>query len=226
MSVTLKGLAWDHRRCWGPLDASIPAWRAAHPGVEIRWDRRSLYEFGEGRLDEAVKTHDLVVFDHPFVGEIARDGLLVPLDPYLDAETTRAFAADSVGKSWQSYQADGRQWALPIDAAAQVAAYRPDLMAAFADAPPRTHDEVVALGRKVAASGKRLGLPLVPTDAMCLIITGAGIDGTHDRRIAGGLPRPRRRRRNRRPPARARGAVSPVVVVVESDPLLRPHDRP
>lgn len=177
MSVTLKGLAWDHRRCWGPLDASIPDWQAAHPDHQIQWDRRSLYEFGEGRLDEAVRTHDLVVFDHPFVGEIARDRLLVPLDDYLDRETTRAFEADSVGKSWQSYQSGGHQWALPIDAAAQVAAYRPDLFEAFADAPPRTHEEVVTLGRKVVASGKHLGLPLVPTDAMCLIITGAESSG-------------------------------------------------
>ena len=74
MGVALKGLAWDHRRCWGPLDASIPAYTAAHPDLTIEWDRRSLYEFGEGRIEDVVKTHDLVVFDHPFIGEIARDG--------------------------------------------------------------------------------------------------------------------------------------------------------
>lgn len=177
MSVTLKGLAWDHRRCWGPLDASIPEWQAAHPDHEIHWDRRSLYEFGEGRLDEAVKTHDLVIFDHPFVGEVARDGLLVPLDDYLTDEMRQAFEADSVGKSWRSYQAGGHQWALPIDAASQVAAYRPDLMANFADRAPRSHEDVVALGRRLTASGKWLGLPLVPTDSMCLVLTGAASAG-------------------------------------------------
>ena len=47
----LRGLAWDHRRCWGPLDASVAPYCAAHPGLEIEWDRRSLYEFGEGAID-------------------------------------------------------------------------------------------------------------------------------------------------------------------------------
>ena len=177
MGVSLKGLAWDHRRCWGPLDASVPTYRARHPDLSIEWDRRSLYEFGEGRLNQAVKTHDLVIFDHPFVGEVARDGLLLPLDAYLSEDDRHAFEADSVGKSWQSYQANGSQWALPIDAAAQVAAYRPDLLAKFADRPPRNHDEVLALGRRLIAEGLWLGLPLVPTDAMCLVLTGAALAG-------------------------------------------------
>lgn len=190
MSIKLKGLAWDHRRCWGPLDASVPAYSAAHPGLTIQWDRRSLFEFGEGRLDDAVKSYDLIVFDHPFVGEVAEQGLLVPFDDYLSADRGQAFEADSVGKSWQSYQARGHQWALPIDAAAQVAAYRPDLIQHFSEGPPRTQPEVIALGRALRAEGKWLGLPLVPTDAMCLILTGAAVAGhpigaSPDRFLAG-----------------------------------------
>lgn len=177
MGVALKGLAWDHRRCWGPLEASVDGYCADRPGLTIEWDRRSLYEFGEGRLDEVIPHYDLIVFDHPFVGEIARDGLMVPFDPYLSDAAKRDFAADSVGRSWASYQAAGKQWALPIDAAAQVAAYRPDLLRKYADAPPASHAEVVALGRRLRADSRWLGLPLVPTDAMCLIITGAAIAG-------------------------------------------------
>ena len=45
----ITGIAWDHRRCWGPLDASIEPYRAL-TGEEVRWDRRSLYSFGEGDL--------------------------------------------------------------------------------------------------------------------------------------------------------------------------------
>ena len=48
----LRGLAWDHRRCWGPLDASVGPYCANNPGLEIEWDRRSLYEFGEGALGD------------------------------------------------------------------------------------------------------------------------------------------------------------------------------
>ena len=177
MTVTLRGLAWDHRRCWGPLDASVAPYAAAHAGVSIRWDRRSLYEFGEGRLEDVLRDYDLVVFDHPFVGDIASGRLMVPFDDHLDATEKARFAADSVGASWRSYQADGKQWALPIDAAAQVASYRPDLFPAYADALPTDHAAVLALGERLRADGKWLGLPHVPTDAMCLVLTlaaGAG----------------------------------------------------
>jgi len=61
MKATLRGLAWDHERCWGPLDASVAPYQAAHPGLCIVWDRRSLYEFGEGRLEEVLREYDLVV---------------------------------------------------------------------------------------------------------------------------------------------------------------------
>ena len=166
--------------------ATLAYYCASHPGLTIAWDRRSLYEFGEGRLDEAAKTYDLVIFDHPFVGELARDRLFLPLDDYLTDAMRRAFEADSVGASWQSYQADGRQWALPIDAAAQVAAYRPDLMEAYGAEAPGTHDAVLELGRRVRADDRWLGLPLVPTDAMCLVLTGAAIAG-HPVRLGEGI---------------------------------------
>jgi multiple sugar transport system substrate-binding protein len=166
----LRGLAWDHRRCWGPLDASIAPWCASRPGLEIEWDRRSLYEFGEGVIDRVLGQYDLVVFDHPFIGEIATGRLMVPFDGYLTDEQRQVFEQDSVGKSWQSYASEGRQWALPIDAACQVASFRPDLMAAYGEVP-RSHDDVVDLGRRARKDGKWLGLPLVPTDAMCLLLT-------------------------------------------------------
>ena len=168
--VKLRGLAWDHRRCWGPLDASVEPYCAVHPGLKIEWDRRSLYEFGEGALDPVLAAYDLVVFDHPFIGDIARGRLMVPFDQYLSDEQRSFFARDSVGSSWRSYAKDGHQWALPIDAACQVASYRPDLLAAYGDVP-RTFDEVVELGRSLRKDGKWLGLPLVPTDAMCLLLT-------------------------------------------------------
>ncbi len=166
----LRGLAWDHRRCWGPLDASVAPYRTANPGLDIEWDRRSLYEFGEGALGPVLAAYDLVVFDHPFIGDIAQDELMVPFDAYLSAEQIRFFEQDSVGASWRSYEKNGRQWALPIDAACQVASYRPDLLERYGQVP-RSHDEVLKLGRQARRDGKWLGLPFVPTDAMCLLLT-------------------------------------------------------
>jgi multiple sugar transport system substrate-binding protein len=166
MAVVLRGLAWDHRRCWGPLDASLASYCRAHPDVTVQWDRRSLYDFGEGRIEDAVRNYDLVIYDHPFVGDVARQRLMLGLEK-------RHFETDSVGKSWQSYEAEGDHWALPIDAAAQVSSYRPDLLSHFTDQLPKTHAEVLALGRRLNAEGKWLGLPWVPTDAMCLLLSFA-----------------------------------------------------
>ncbi|UVK43915.1 extracellular solute-binding protein [Mesorhizobium sp. AR07] len=166
----LRGLAWDHRRCWGPLDASVGPYCAGNPGLEIEWDRRSLYEFGEGALGPVLATYDLVVFDHPFIGDIAQGQLMEPFDAHLSGEQIRFFEQDSVGASWRSYEKNGRQWALPIDAACQVASYRPDLLQRYGPVP-RSHDEVLEIGRRARKDGKWLGLPLVPTDAMCLLLT-------------------------------------------------------
>ncbi len=168
--LKLRGLAWDHRRCWGPLDASVEPYCAAHPGLEIEWDRRSLYEFGEGALEPVLAAYDFVVFDHPFIGDIARERLMVPFDDYLSGDQLSFFEQDSVGPSWRSYTRDGHQWALPIDAACQVASYRPDLLSRYGEVP-KSLDEVLDLGRGLRKDGKWLGLPLVPTDAMCLLLT-------------------------------------------------------
>lgn len=168
--IKLRGLAWDHRRCWGPLDASVLPYGEANPDLRIEWDRRSLYEFGEGALADVLSSYDLVIFDHPFIGDIAAAHLMVPFDGYLGPQQLEAFAADTVGKSWASYSKAGRQWALPIDAACQVASYRPDLLATYGP-PPANYADLLALARKVRQDGKWIGLPSVPTDAMCLLLT-------------------------------------------------------
>ncbi|MEK1890219.1 MAG: ABC transporter substrate-binding protein [Phyllobacterium sp.] len=184
----LRGLAWDHRRCWGPLDASVVPYCQDHPGLQIEWDRRSLYEFGEGSLADVLSCYDLVIFDHPFIGDIAEGDLMVPFSDHLSTEALNAFAGDSVGKSWISYARNERQWALPIDAACQVASYRPDLLERYG-APPTTHTELIALASKIRQDGKWIGLPSVPTDALCMLLTfcaqktGNDLYGFVDRRV-------------------------------------------
>ena len=166
----LRGLAWDHPRCWGPLDASVAPYCQDHPGLTIEWDRRSLYEFGEGSLAEVLSSYDLVIFDHPFIGDIAAGQLMVPFSDHLAPQRLKEFAEDSVGQSWMSYARDGWQWALPIDAACQVASYRPDLLERYG-APPATFAELLALARRLRGDGKWIGLPSVPTDALCMLLT-------------------------------------------------------
>ena len=132
------------------------------------WEARSLQDFADYPVDELAKRYDLIVLDHPHMGTAARDGCLVPLNKYLSPLTQAALQQESVGKSYQSYVFDGELWALPIDAAAQVAAYRPDLLERLQCPVPRTWDDVIALARVRPGT---VSVPLMPTDALMAFFT-------------------------------------------------------
>ncbi len=102
------------------------------------WDKRSLQDFEAYPVEALARRYDLIVIDHPHVGQIT--GCLAP---FVAFDAARDLARGSVGLSYASYAWQGRQWALPIDAAAQVQAFRPDLIAA----PLKLRDEAVALAR-------------------------------------------------------------------------------
>jgi multiple sugar transport system substrate-binding protein len=140
--TTLRGMTWDHPRGYEPLVACSAEW-LARTGVAIEWDRRSLQDFESFPVEELARHYDLIVIDHPHIGQVTRDGCLVPLDrPGAEAALEDA-RRGSVGASYESYCRDGRVWALPIDAATQVQAWAP----ARLDAPPRDWDAVMALAR-------------------------------------------------------------------------------
>jgi multiple sugar transport system substrate-binding protein len=153
-SITLKGITWRHRRAVDPLLATLPAFRAAHPGIEVDWASRPLSGFEFDPVDRLAERYDLVVFDHPFVGLVARSRCLLPLDQLLAGQD-----AAFIGPSLDTYRYDGAIWGVPIDAAAQVAVTRPDLMARLGASPPRTWDEVMALGRQAGGRASRSPLP-------------------------------------------------------------------
>ena len=141
--MPLRGMTWDHPRGRDPLLACSKIWRE-NTGVEISWESRSLQDFESFPVADLARRYDLMVIDHPHVGEVTAQRCLIPLDlPERETECS-SLAANSVGPSWMSYQWRGRQWALPIDAAAQVQAWRPDRI----DAPADSWDEVLALARR------------------------------------------------------------------------------
>ncbi|HUY47498.1 MAG TPA: hypothetical protein VMV92_17490 [Streptosporangiaceae bacterium] len=126
MTAPLRGLTWDHPRGYLVLDAlaAEPA-----PAVPVRWDRQSLEDFESRPLRTLADDFDLLVVDHPGLGEAVRDGALRPLDAIFGyAGELAEWHAAAIGASFDSYQLAGRQWALPLDAAAQVSVCRPDLM--------------------------------------------------------------------------------------------------
>jgi len=169
--ITLRGITWDHPRGHAPLAASIARYRAIRPEVTITWDRRSLREFGEAPIQDLAGRYDLIIFDHPFVGYAARHPTLIGLRRFLDPAAMAAYAIDSVGLSWHSYLHDGEVWGLPIDAAAQVASAREDLLARLGRPAPRRFEEVLDLAAAARRIGAWVAVPAVAIDSACLIFT-------------------------------------------------------
>lgn len=119
-----------------------------HPDVDITWSKRSLQQFADMSLTDLAEQFDLLVIDHTWAGFASCNRILVDLRKALPGDFLADQAINSVGKSHESYQFDGGQWALAIDAAAPVSAYRSDLLERMDEEPPRTWDDLIALGRK------------------------------------------------------------------------------
>jgi multiple sugar transport system substrate-binding protein len=164
MTVTLKGMTWSHPRGYDPMVACSAIWRE-RTGVTVDWDKRSLQDFESFPVEELARRYDMIVIDHPHVGQITGENCLEPLDVAGREAERDALAEGSVGASYQSYTWDGRQWAFPIDAATQVQAVRAD---ALQNAPTRW-TEVVDLAR----DGKVL-VPLRPPHSLMTFYTLAG----------------------------------------------------
>lgn len=159
----LRGLTWKHDRGLAPLLATARAFAEKNPGISIEWEARSLHEFGDVSVAGVAGNYDMIVIDHPFMGDVARDRFLVPLDELLDAETLSTLRDQSVGYSHQSYFFEGHQWALAIDAAAQVSGFRADLLDREGATVPRSWEEVSDLAKLRPGF---VTLPLLPLDTM------------------------------------------------------------
>ncbi|KAA0971910.1 extracellular solute-binding protein [Aureimonas fodinaquatilis] len=168
MTVTLKGMTWSHPRGYDPMVRCSQIFKDK-TGIEVVWEKRSLQDFESFPVDELAKAYDLIVIDHPHVGQVTQENCLLPLDVAGREGERAALSKATVGQSYDSYLWQGRQWAFPIDAATQVQAYRPDLLA---QAPTRWQ-EVMELARE----GKVL-LPLREPHALMTFYTLAANIGT------------------------------------------------
>ncbi|HXE10478.1 MAG TPA: extracellular solute-binding protein [Bryobacteraceae bacterium] len=146
--VELNGITWRHTRGYLPMVATAQRFCERNPDVTIRWQARSLQEFADSPLEQLTAQFDLLVIDHPSVGEAAGRHVLLPLDEWVPSAFLTDQARHSVGRSHESYFLDGHQWALAIDAAAPVSGYRKDLLDRTGAEIPRTWSELVALARR------------------------------------------------------------------------------
>ena len=170
--IRLLGTTWSHDRGYAPMAATAQAYHLAHPEVEIQWEKHSLQDLADFPIETLAETHDLVVIDHPSVGASAASRCFLPLDELLPAASLSTLAAQSVGKSHPSYNYNGHQWALAIDAASHVSAYRADLLQRLGVAVPKTWAEVLALAQELHRSGQTaLAVPLIPVDSLMCFYT-------------------------------------------------------
>ena len=156
--ITLKGMTWDHPRGYDPMIATSREFNKNHSGkIELQWEKRSLQAFADRPIQNMTNEFDLIVIDYPHTGEIASKGLLAQLDITNYDKQLENLRNETVGLSCDSYKINDHQWALPIDAATQVAAYRNDLTKKL----PINWNELIELSKD-----KKVLWPLKPVHAI------------------------------------------------------------
>ena len=159
--VALRGMTWDHPRAIDGLHAADALLHHRH-GVTVDWVSRSLLAFGDQHVADFAGDFDLMVIDHPHVPDAVEGGALLALDSLLDTHALDTLRRESVGRSHDTYNYRGSQWALGLDAAAQVSAFRPDLL----DGTPPYWGDVLELAR-----ASRVIWPYKPVDAFSTFAT-------------------------------------------------------
>lgn len=168
--IQMRGMAWDHPRGYEPLIAASHQFSKLYPDVKIDWDVRTLKDFGDMPIEKLIQNYDLITIDHPYIGQANKNGLLLKLDRYLSKHVLDTLEEQSIGRCFDIYRCDDHVYALPIDAAALVSAYRQDILDEFGLSIPSTRDELKRFYRKVPR-GLSVAWALCPTDIWCTFLT-------------------------------------------------------
>lgn len=175
------GLTWDHPRGRTALESASGE---IGDGDTLRWEVQQLEGFESAPIDELAQRFDLIVLDHPHLGDALATNSLQPIDELFDATQLAVWADTAVGPSICSYRMDGRLWALPLDAATQVSVRRrmrvPDA--------PTTWDDVLVLAERGLVATSLAGPHAFLS--LCSIAVAFGDDpsrgnaGLFDRKVA------------------------------------------
>lgn len=181
MTITIRGLTWDHPRAYAGLDAVTRRFNAEQAHVHLVWERHSLRAFEATPIEQLASRYDLITFDHPFIGDAVAAGCLADLEPFAAELGLDALRADSAGASYATYSTQGGQWALPIDAACQTAVARRDLIERLGAEAPVGIEDAIRFGERYG-----LGLALAVPHAFMNVLTiasllGADISGEGER---------------------------------------------
>ena len=134
------GLTWDHPRGYRALEAAA----ARDPDKVIAWARQPLEGFESHPIADLASRYDLLVLDHPHIGEAIAENCLQPIEDFFSSEEIDAWATGTIGRALDSYRWDGRHYALPLDVATQVMARDPDRV----PEAPDTWDDVLRVSTR------------------------------------------------------------------------------
>lgn len=151
LPTLLTGIAWNHSRAFPPLVATAQRYEERYPGIRIRWEKRTLDEFGHTPIDQLAQKFDLIVIDHPWAGYAFEKNLVHDLKSLIPADALQDLAQNSIGATFTSYDYAGKLLALPIDAATPTPSWRSDLLDRAGASVPTTWNEAVALARRKLA---------------------------------------------------------------------------
>lgn len=168
--IELKGITWDHPRGYDPLIAVSKEYTNSNHNISIKWDVRTLREFGDMPIENLINKYDLITIDHPYMGQADKNNLLVPIENYLSEEELNNHNNQSVGGSFLSYKYNNHLYALPIDAAALVAASRKDLITELNLKLPKTREELKKVYKDIP-SEYFIAWPLCSVDLWCTFLT-------------------------------------------------------
>lgn len=148
-----QGLTWDHPRGYQALQAASDFFNHEQQtgqggsASSLTWHTQALEGFESAPIGELATAYDLLVLDHPHIGEAVHLDCLRPLEDFFSAAQIAQWKTQTIGSAMQSYYWEGRHWALPLDVAAQVSAYRPDQLPDSLEPSP-SWDDVIQLSEK------------------------------------------------------------------------------
>jgi multiple sugar transport system substrate-binding protein len=82
-SNSFLGLTWDHPRGYVALEQAAEKARAE--GLNLRWERQPLEGFESHPIEELAERYDIIVLDHPHLGDAVHGECLQPLESVFNA---------------------------------------------------------------------------------------------------------------------------------------------
>ena len=177
--IELLGITWDHPRGYEPLMAVSEEYTKLNPNINVKWNIRTLKEFGDMPIEDLIGKYDLITIDHPYMGQADKNKLLFPIENYLSENELAGHASQSVGRSFQSYRYNNHLYALPIDAAALVSAYRKDLFDKIGLEIPKTREDLIQIYKNIPKEFS-IAWPLCSVDLWCTFLTLCAQDAGRD----------------------------------------------